>query len=182
MTASVASPAIAYQPVTSSQLAECGYDAEAKVLGIKFVGGGTYHYSNVPQETFDALMRAESVGKYFGSNIRGKFAYDKQPDVPVGVVFGLQQSQEPKYTSSSKNGRLVNRSTGAAIPDTEPVFIFRAKDRKAVIALEAYMQACDDVDHRAVVNSRLLAFKAFADANPDVMKEPDSSSLQGAGR
>lgn len=123
---------IAYQPVTSSQIAACGYDARLQVLGVKFVGGGTYHYSDVPQGVFDALVKAESAGKYFGANIRGKFAYDKQPDVPGGVVFGLSQAQEPKYTASSKNGRLVNRASGDAIPDTEPVFIFREIGRAHV--------------------------------------------------
>lgn len=83
-------------------------------------------------------------------------------------------TQEPKY-DCTPDGRIVNRSTHHTIPDDEPVIIFRAKDRRAVVAIEAYMNACENTDHRAVVKSRLLGFQGFAANNPDRMKEPDSS-------
>jgi hypothetical protein len=170
---------INYQPCESSQIAEWGYDADTGTLGLKFHGTGKsepaeYQYGDVPPEIAAGFATAESVGKYFGANIRGKFAYAKQPD-SRGIVFGLPQSQEPKYTVSRKDGRLVNRSTGIAIPDDEPVFVLRAKDRNARGALDAYMGACTSANHRAVVKSRMLDFEAFASAHPERMKEPDSS-------
>lgn len=89
-------------------------------------------------------------------------------------------SQEPKY-DCTPDGRIVNRSTHRVIPDGEPIMIFRAKDAKALAALRAYAEACDNPDHRAVIKSRIQDFEAFAAANPDLMKEPDSSLRDIAG-
>lgn len=47
-------------------------DAEAQ-LSIWFRGGGRYVYSGVPRAHYDALCEAESVGRFVGEEIRGKF-------------------------------------------------------------------------------------------------------------
>ena len=62
-------------PVTSSQIAEVGY--ENGTLAVKFKGGATYTYAGVPQATFDEMLKAKSVGTFFGKTIRGKFEYKK---------------------------------------------------------------------------------------------------------
>ena len=64
----------------SSQIAEMGYDAEQKVLGVRFqptrrqaeLGqpGSEYHYANVDVALATGLALAESKGKYFGENIK----------------------------------------------------------------------------------------------------------------
>ena len=82
--------------------------------------------------------------------------------------------QEPKYDTNSA-GRLVNRATGKPIPDFEPVLVFRAQDSKAVHALTAYRDTCNDKAHRAVIQRRINEFKLFAEAFPERMKEPDSA-------
>ncbi|EQD46727.1 hypothetical protein B2A_08773, partial [mine drainage metagenome] len=69
-------------------------------------------------------------------------------------------SQEPKY--GIRDGRIVNRHSGTPIPDDEPVFIFRAKDRLAVRTLTAYFSAIEDPEHARAVASRLEDFKRFA--------------------
>ncbi len=84
----------------------------------------------------------------------------------------MLQAQEPKY--DAREGRLVNRHTGEPIPDEEPVFILRAKDRRAMVALTAYYAAITDPAHARAVAARIESFKAFALANPDKMKEPDT--------
>lgn len=181
---------IAYQTCESSQIHSFGYHAANRTLGVKFHGKGKtmaepappseYYYFDVPQETADAFAAAESKGSAFGKLIRGAFQYEKQPDAD-GVVFGLTQRQEPKYTVSSKDGRIVNRSTGVAIPDDEPVFILRAKDAHAGRAIQAYIDLCKSPDHRAVAKSRLLDFIEFAAAHADLVREPDSSLQDLAG-
>lgn len=181
---------IVYQPCESSQIAEWGYDAASLTLGIKFHTRGKnmaepappseYHYFGVPKELADAFAAAESKGSAFGKLIRGKFAYEKQPDAD-GIVFGLAPKQEPKYTVSSKDGRIVNRSTGKPIPDDEPVFILRAKDPHAARAIQYYIDLCKNADHRAVAKSRLLDFIEFAAKNPDRLREPDCSLQDLAG-
>ncbi len=148
---------------------------------MQFKSGGTYHYFGVPQHLADQMAKVESIGKFVGQELRGKFAYERQPDVPGGIVFGLGQAQEPKYTTT-QHGRLVNRSTGKAIPDDEPVFILRAQDRKACEALAAYALVVDNPDHAAVVDQRITDFRAFAARHADRMKEPDSPALLTAAR
>ena len=179
MTATAQAPTISYQPCDSSQVSAFGYDAESQTLGVQFKAGGTYHYFGVPQIVADAMAASESVGKFVGQHLRGKFPYERQPDEAGGIAFGLPQSQEPKYTSSSNSGRLVNRSTGKAIPDDEPVFILRAQDLLALGALEAYLYGVTDPVHAAVVASRIADFASFARANPGRMKQPDSAPLPG---
>ena len=89
----------------------------------------------------------------------------------------LVTSQEPKYTTST-DGKLINRITGKAIPDDEPVMIFRAKDAKSMFALQAYLDVCNNIGHRATIKRRMAEFKDFADANPGLMKEPDTATAE----
>lgn len=165
--------------VESSQISAVGYDTNSRTLAVQFPGrgatpGSVYHYSNVPPEVFAEFQAAESKGTFFGKNIRGKFDYEKQPGAD-GIVFGLQQAQEPKYTVSQKDGRIVNRATGKPIPDDEPIFILRAKDMNATQALHAYWESLDDEAHAAEVEARMEAFDNFAAAHPERMKQPDTT-------
>jgi hypothetical protein len=67
------------QDVESSLIKEVGYDAVTKVLTVIFVKGDEkYLYKNVPADVYAALMVAESKGKYFVENIKGKFEFAKE--------------------------------------------------------------------------------------------------------
>jgi hypothetical protein len=57
-------------PIKSSQIEAVGYDAASKTLAVKFVRGTTYSYRDVPAETYTQMMAAESIGKFFGQNIK----------------------------------------------------------------------------------------------------------------
>lgn len=61
--------------VESSNLASVGYDEATKTLEIQFHSGGIYQYSDVEKEVYDELMKAESKGRYFMSEIRGAYSY-----------------------------------------------------------------------------------------------------------
>ena len=61
----------------SSFISEISYDEAEKVLRLT-MKGGTYDYKDVPKEKFDEILSAESVGKYFLANIKGKYAEEKQ--------------------------------------------------------------------------------------------------------
>jgi hypothetical protein len=62
--------ALDYEPVDSSMISHVGYDAERQQLGVRFKRGGTTHvFSDVPQDAYDNLMSADSVGKHFHANI-----------------------------------------------------------------------------------------------------------------
>lgn len=71
-------------PCKSSQVAEYGYDPDTKTLAVRYKSGGLYHYSDVTPEVHDELCKAESVGKFLGASIKGKFTYklikEEKPD------------------------------------------------------------------------------------------------------
>ena len=85
-------------------------------------------------------------------------------------------SQEPKY--GIRNGQIVNRESGAPIPDDEPIFVFRAKDRLAVRILTGYFSAIEDPEHARAVAARLEDFKRFAKEHPERMQDPDTRAAQ----
>jgi hypothetical protein len=176
-------PIIPMSPCESSQLSGYGYDASSQTLAISFPGRGAqpdtiYHYFDVPAEVYAALQASESKGKFFGAEIRTKYRYEKQPDAN-GIAFGLPLAQEPKYTTGSRDGRVINRATGKPIPDDEPIFILRAKDVHATAALAAYLSAITattEPEHVSAVQRRIDAFDAFAAAHPDLVKQPDTAA------
>lgn len=77
---------------------------------------------------------------------------------------------ERKY--EIKNGKIVKRSNQVPIPDEEPLFIFRAKDRKALAALVAYLMILDRLDQKEMVKRSIDDFRDFQEKNPDKMQEP----------
>ena len=61
--------------VNSSHLHSVGYDAESLTLEVALCTGTIYHYYEVTQETYDALMSATSHGKYFVQHIQKSHIY-----------------------------------------------------------------------------------------------------------
>lgn len=61
------------QPVTSSNLAEVGYDPELETLEVQFKHGGVYQYFNVPAFMHQRLMNADSLGRFFNAEIRNHY-------------------------------------------------------------------------------------------------------------
>ena len=66
-----------HNPIQSSNLTECGYDPVEQTLEVCFTTGATYRYKGVAQEDYDALMGAESKGKHFAREIKGKFEFER---------------------------------------------------------------------------------------------------------
>ena len=63
------------KPVSSSNLAEVGYDAPTQTLEICFKSGRTYQYFDVPERICDGLINAESPGGYLNREVKGKYRY-----------------------------------------------------------------------------------------------------------
>ena len=61
--------------VQSSNLKSIGY--KNQTLEIEFNKGDVYQYFGIPETEYTALMSAKSHGKYFSSNIRNRYEYDK---------------------------------------------------------------------------------------------------------
>ena len=64
-------------PVNSSNIVAIGHDKEFARLFVEFTSGDTYRYDGVEADTFDAMLHAESVGKFHAAEIRGKYTYTK---------------------------------------------------------------------------------------------------------
>ena len=64
-------------PVQSSNLAAIGYDAEARELRVQFQSGHIYSYVEVPPETWAQFQAAESKGRFYGAEIKGKYPTEK---------------------------------------------------------------------------------------------------------
>jgi len=71
-----------------------------------------------------------------------------------------------------KNNQLVKRIGEKPIPDDEPVFVFRAKDRKALGALMSYNAVLDTLEQKEAVTKAINAFREFQENNPEKMAEP----------
>ena len=69
---------IPLQSVKSSQIAAVGYDASSETLAIQFHTGVergiVYHYAPVPSGMYYSLLGAESIGRFFGQQIKGNDA------------------------------------------------------------------------------------------------------------
>jgi hypothetical protein len=65
-------------PVTSTDLASIGYDADSSTLEVEFCKGGVYQYFGVPADIFESLMAAPSKGSYFNQTIKkGGYSYSR---------------------------------------------------------------------------------------------------------
>ena len=64
-------------PVSSSNIADIGYDPSAMILEIGFRSGSVYQYFDVPQAVYEEFMRAESKGRFFHAHIENNYRYIK---------------------------------------------------------------------------------------------------------
>jgi len=62
----------------SSQVNSFGYDPTTGTLAVKFQSGATYHYTGVTPVVYEAMYASESVGKFIGQQIKGKYDFSKQ--------------------------------------------------------------------------------------------------------
>jgi hypothetical protein len=59
--------------VISSNINSVGYEESSNTLEIEFKSGSIYQYSNIPQEVYNELLQASSIGRYFIRNIRDTY-------------------------------------------------------------------------------------------------------------
>ena len=60
------------ESVSSSLLESVGYDPEEDVLEVELESGAIYQYRDVPEETYEELLAADSLGRYFNHHIRNR--------------------------------------------------------------------------------------------------------------
>lgn len=65
------------QPVSSSNIAAVGFDAENQTVYVQFLNGSTYAYKGVPEHEFENLRTAPSVGAYLNRNFKNVYPYER---------------------------------------------------------------------------------------------------------
>jgi hypothetical protein len=83
-------------PVDSSAIVSAGYDAEQRTLELEWKNGRVYQYLEVPQGTFEWLLRAKSKGAYFSRMIDQRYAFREvtppDPRTQADLAATLQAS------------------------------------------------------------------------------------------
>ena len=64
-------------PVSSSHIAQIGYDDDKHVLAVVFPNGVIYHYAGVTADQALDLLHAPSIGSFYNQQIKGKFPGQK---------------------------------------------------------------------------------------------------------
>ena len=64
-------------PVQSRAIASVGYDRATNVLELELADGDVYRYFAVPSRVHQELLAADSIGRYFLSQIRDRYGYQR---------------------------------------------------------------------------------------------------------
>ncbi|MFB2768721.1 KTSC domain-containing protein [Pelatocladus sp. BLCC-F211] len=67
-------------PIYSSMATAVGYNDDKNILQVEFHNGAVYQYSDIDQDTWQDLQQADSIGKFFNENVRGKYQYERIND------------------------------------------------------------------------------------------------------
>ena len=63
-------------PAVESRAIRTGdYDAESRTLFVRFIDGDLCAYFDVPEPEYEALLAAESKGRFFAERVRGAYAF-----------------------------------------------------------------------------------------------------------
>ena len=64
-------------PVSSSNVAEVGYDNQNETVLVRFLDNTLYAYKGVNEVTFDELKTAASVGSFLNRNFKNVYPYER---------------------------------------------------------------------------------------------------------
>jgi hypothetical protein len=59
--------------IHSTSIAAAGYDPDAQMLRVRFIGGGTYDYLDVPADVFRRLLDAPSKGRFVNWHVKPRY-------------------------------------------------------------------------------------------------------------
>lgn len=65
-------------PVKSSNIKSIGYDPSSKTLEVEFSAGTVYEFPGVSADVWAAFQSAGSAGRFFASEIKGKYTGSKK--------------------------------------------------------------------------------------------------------
>ena len=62
-----------FQSVSSTNVAQIGYDPVALRLGVRFRNGRTYYYLDVPASVYQAFLASSSKGSFVHERLKDRF-------------------------------------------------------------------------------------------------------------
>jgi hypothetical protein len=62
-------------PVVSTYVARVGYASESRQLHVEFLKGSYYIYDGVPEQEYQQLLHAPSIGRYLNEHVKKHYAY-----------------------------------------------------------------------------------------------------------
>ncbi len=88
--------------VQSEAIMSLAYDETAQRLRATFRGNGrTYEYADVPQQLYDGLILADSIGHFFNAHIRDRYDYREIRAVPETLRRPVRSASSAWRSSSS---------------------------------------------------------------------------------
>ena len=66
-----------WQPLESKMFLAAAYDAESRILYLRFRSGDVYRYFEFSGDQYQEFLNAESRGRYFLSHIRNRFRHER---------------------------------------------------------------------------------------------------------
>jgi len=63
--------------VSSSNIAELGYDEVNEIVHVRFTNNTLYYYKGVPRIEFEGLLNAPSIGSYLHRNFKNFYPYER---------------------------------------------------------------------------------------------------------
>lgn len=98
-----------------SQIRSVGYDKEKQVLQIEFSSGGVYDYFAVPESVYEDFIRAESLGGFVATRIRGMYEYKRlhDPRCEEGICwhYRLTKTSREEKPSEEKKAKKATKKT-----------------------------------------------------------------------
>jgi hypothetical protein len=61
--------------ISSSAVSSLGYDPASHTLEVEYTSGRIYQYFDVPEDEYDHLVHAASVGEHLNHKIKGHYRY-----------------------------------------------------------------------------------------------------------
>lgn len=71
---------LSFQVTDSEAIEKVHYSSDTKILTVKFVNGGTYHYFDVDQSVYNSFAKAESAGTFYIQYVKSGFKYYKSDE------------------------------------------------------------------------------------------------------
>ena len=82
-------------PLESQMFTSAAYDEEKRTLYLRFRSGDVYRYFEFFNDAYQQFLSAESKGRYFLSNIRNCFRYERMAKLRDRLITSRRPPFEP---------------------------------------------------------------------------------------